>query len=425
MKKLLCMMLSLLLLLSVVCLPRASAAENYSVLFGEAINALRWNAPFVDVPVGASFPVTSMINYVRRQLSIEEYGREPITSGELTYFAYYAIPADVFEAAVAAAFATVDVEALRSYTSFFWDHLNFTGIDDFQNYQPEEQVYLFSSTSVPSEASYYEVLGYTEADGLYTVYSRFLLPLPDAPQGAEGVDYLRLGDHYFDVSHYLRTVIAIVDEQVQFHSWEEVQELPDAPMTVPVTVLSPEGNVTVQSAPGVFPADTVIEIRQPLPEALDMMADALLELAEGFVAYDITATAQPNGQALVTFPIPEGFDPAALALFHICEAGVAQQLEITVDAEAGTVTAALTHFSLYALAQLTLEGPLPGDVNGDGRVNARDARLLLQYVAGLVETDALAIDAADLNGDGRINARDARALLQLVAGLDDGADVTE
>jgi hypothetical protein len=56
-----------------------------------------------------------------------------------------------------------------------------------------------------------------------------------------------------------------------------------------------------------------------------------------------------------------------------------------------------------------------GDLNGDGRINARDARLLLQYVAGLVELEDESI--ADFNGDGRINARDARALLQFIAGL--------
>ncbi len=59
----------------------------------------------------------------------------------------------------------------------------------------------------------------------------------------------------------------------------------------------------------------------------------------------------------------------------------------------------------------------PGDVNGDGRVNARDARVLLRAIAGL--DDELPDPAvADLNKDGRVNARDARALLRSIAGLD-------
>ena len=61
---------------------------------------------------------------------------------------------------------------------------------------------------------------------------------------------------------------------------------------------------------------------------------------------------------------------------------------------------------------------LPGDANGDGRVNARDARLLLRYAAGLVGEEELDLAASDYNGDGRVNARDARAVLRYAAGLD-------
>ena len=59
-----------------------------------------------------------------------------------------------------------------------------------------------------------------------------------------------------------------------------------------------------------------------------------------------------------------------------------------------------------------------GDVNGDGRVNARDARALLRYIAGLTEEGEVDENAADFNGDGKINARDARAILRHIAGLE-------
>ena len=64
------------------------------------------------------------------------------------------------------------------------------------------------------------------------------------------------------------------------------------------------------------------------------------------------------------------------------------------------------------------EDVLIGDVNGDGRVNARDARLVLRYAAGLADETEIDLTAADYNGDGRINARDARAVLRAAAGLD-------
>lgn len=417
MKKLLCIMLSLVLLLSVVSFPRASAMENHCALFNSAINALRWHAPFWDVAVGEAFPVASIMDYTRQKLSIDEYGETLIANGDYSYYASYAIPADVFEAVAMESFAIVDVNALRSYTSFFWDHLNFTGIDDFQNYQPDRDVYLFSNYGGMGDPSWYEVLGYTEENGLYTVYSRFLSLMWDDPVGEEGVDYIRIGEEYYAIEHHLRTVMAIANGRAQFHSWEEIKSVPDAGMTTPLTVIHQNESITIEAEAGVFPADTVIDIREPEAEILQAAQEALSDLVTDFVAYDITATVQPDGTVWVTFTIPEGFDAAKLALFHISDEGAAQQLEAVVNAENGTITAALTHFSVYAVAQLATADPLPGDVDGDGKLNARDARIILRYAAGLMDGEEPDPHVADFNGDGKINARDARAILRKAAGL--------
>ncbi len=61
---------------------------------------------------------------------------------------------------------------------------------------------------------------------------------------------------------------------------------------------------------------------------------------------------------------------------------------------------------------------IPGDTTGDGRVNARDARALLRYIASPEESGSINEAAADFNGDGRVNARDARALLRAIADPD-------
>lgn len=61
-----------------------------------------------------------------------------------------------------------------------------------------------------------------------------------------------------------------------------------------------------------------------------------------------------------------------------------------------------------------LEGLL-GDVNGDGKVDAVDARWVLQTAAGMriLENDTV----ADVNADGKIDAVDARWILQAAAGM--------
>ena len=58
-----------------------------------------------------------------------------------------------------------------------------------------------------------------------------------------------------------------------------------------------------------------------------------------------------------------------------------------------------------------------GDVNGDGKVNGKDATRLLQYLA---HWDDIVIDerASDVNGDGKVNGKDATRLLQYLAHWD-------
>ena len=56
-----------------------------------------------------------------------------------------------------------------------------------------------------------------------------------------------------------------------------------------------------------------------------------------------------------------------------------------------------------------------GDVNGDGKVTAFDARQILQYAASNADFSPEQIKLADLNGDGTVTAFDARLALQIAA----------
>lgn len=59
---------------------------------------------------------------------------------------------------------------------------------------------------------------------------------------------------------------------------------------------------------------------------------------------------------------------------------------------------------------------LPGDVNGDGKVNIRDVGIIQQYMNGWdIEYD---ISAGDVNGDGKVNVRDVGLYQQYMNGWD-------
>ena len=55
----------------------------------------------------------------------------------------------------------------------------------------------------------------------------------------------------------------------------------------------------------------------------------------------------------------------------------------------------------------------PGDVNGDGDVNADDYEALRLYIVGK-PVDGFVSAAADLNEDGKINAQDLLKLVQKI-----------
>lgn len=76
--------------------------------------------------------------------------------------------------------------------------------------------------------------------------------------------------------------------------------------------------------------------------------------------------------------------------------------------------------SCVAIAAVTL----PGDVNGDGKVAAADARMILQVVAELKEKSLIKnFDNADVVADGVLRATDARKILQIIAELDNEPSV--
>ena len=66
-------------------------------------------------------------------------------------------------------------------------------------------------------------------------------------------------------------------------------------------------------------------------------------------------------------------------------------------------------------------GVMLGDVNNDGKITAKDARLALRRAVGL-ETYAEGTRefiACDVNKDGKITAADARKILRAAVGMED------
>ena len=61
-------------------------------------------------------------------------------------------------------------------------------------------------------------------------------------------------------------------------------------------------------------------------------------------------------------------------------------------------------------------GLLPGDVNGDGKVNLTDAKQVIQYCNGKKKLNSRQKKSADVNGDGKVNLTDAKLIMKYYHG---------
>lgn len=73
---------------------------------------------------------------------------------------------------------------------------------------------------------------------------------------------------------------------------------------------------------------------------------------------------------------------------------------------------------LFALLSITAFAYDLGDVDGNGKLNAADARYTLRYSSKLETFTEEQIAAADVDGSGKVNAADARKILRVAAKMD-------
>jgi hypothetical protein len=112
-----------------------------------------------------------------------------------------------------------------------------------------------------------------------------------------------------------------------------------------------------------------------------------------------------NGTLLtLKFKVEEGVDPGDITL--------QLALELVEDKDGEEVPFKLVD------GVITVPKIMYGDVNGDGRITAADATMLLQYLSEWDLGDSINLANADVNGDGRITAADATLLLQYLAEWD-------
>ena len=148
-----------------------------------------------------------------------------------------------------------------------------------------------------------------------------------------------------------------------------------------------DNQITVGNADKVFDKGTVITVEGVTQgEIFDTVKEALKDVVadmKNTAILDITATldgkpVQPDGKVQMTFAVPENLSVDNLKLFYVSDDGkTVEEIAITVNKDARTVTANLEHFSTYVLANVV------ADKTDSGVPGTGDNSQLMLYVATL------------------------------------------
>ena len=152
-----------------------------------------------------------------------------------------------------------------------------------------------------------------------------------------------------------------------------------------------DAQITVSNASQAFDGGTVIVVDAITQgEIYTRVEDALKGIAEMDKAAIFEITAILQGQAVqpkvpveMVFQIPDHLSADHLKLYYISTDGQRQEVPITVNKQANTVTATLSHFSTYVLVNTTAQQE-DSAVPGTG-----DSQMIYLYAAALLVSAGL------------------------------------
>ena len=131
---------------------------------------------------------------------------------------------------------------------------------------------------------------------------------------------------------------------------------------------------------------------------------------------------QPDGKVTVKLPVPDGVDGSQCKVYHVDGDSKTDMNAVLSD---GYLVFETDHFSVYAIVKTEKTSVLLGDVNGDGKVNIKDATTIQKSAASLVTLTGKQSKAADVNGDDKVNVNDATVIQKYTAGIDTGFKIGE
>ena len=175
--------------------------------------------------------------------------------------------------------------------------------------------------------------------------------------------------------------------------------------------------VSLRNNPGVTSFKLTVHYDDTLLSYQSLAFDEALTAIEGSKTL---VNAEQRGQVTLTWVATgsnySGSGNVAVLTFKVnaAQENTNTQLSVTYDEDDVFNSDFVNQHFLAKAGSVQVNTVRPGDINGDGKVDAMDAMLLLHYVCGLKQNEVKG--NPDVNGDGKTNNKDVVILLRYVAG---------
>ena len=170
---------------------------------------------------------------------------------------------------------------------------------------------------------------------------------PDYASKITGIEKGAKYEPYSNISNIYTITSNIADTELN-ESYVIVKTTPK------ITLDNKETNIKLETAEGVIPSNTVLEVA-PITEGatFDTVKKALSNI-KNFKVFDINLLSngvkiQPNGKVKISIPVPTEFNKSNLVVYRVADNGEKTEYTVTVDGDVATFET--DHFSTYVLAE--------------------------------------------------------------------------
>lgn len=175
--------------------------------------------------------------------------------------------------------------------------------------------------------------------------------------------------------------------------------------------------VSLRNNPGIASFKLIVHYDDTLLSYQSLAFDEALTAIKGSETF---VNAEQRGQVTLAWVATgsnySGSGNVAVLTFKVnaAQENTNTQLSVTYDEDDVFNRDFVNQHFLAKAGSVQVNTVRPGDINGDGKVDAMDAMLLLHYVCGLKQNEVKG--NPDVNGDGKTNNKDVVILLRYVAG---------